>query len=357
MAYLRNYSFRKSRLEKAAIYGITLDGETIKIDKDCYEHGVFFSALDSGDTEMPWGRLSMKIEKSEEVLFKVHVFATDNKYMSEQTTWNEFLLDSSIPLNEKAKVFISVENKAYIATSDAILFDVVGRYCFIYLEILGTEDCSISQIRMFLPGDNFFQTLPEIYQQNNEFLKKYLSIFSTIYNDFQEQLEAAPKLLDIDTTPVELLPVFASWMGVNVEGSFLSDDQLRTLVKSLYSLNRMKGTRAALEKLCEIVLEEKPIIVEQAMMDNLDADKNIYGNSPFDIIMFVENFVPEDKRMQIMYLLKQFIPVRANLNIVYLEKKSSMDGYTYLDMNAQMYDEKNGSLDEKKRLDGHIIIQ
>lgn len=357
MAYLRNYAFRKSRLEKAACYGVTLEGETIKLNNDCYDHGVFFPALDSGITETSWGRLSMKIEKSEEVLFRVHVFATDNKYMNEDSTWDEYLLDETVPLEKKAKTFTRVEKRMYLGTGDAILFDVIGRYCYIYLELLGTEECTISDIRMFLPGDNFFQTLPEVYQQNNDFLKQYLSIFSTIYNDFQEQLEAAPKLLDIDTTPVELLPVFASWMGVNVEGSFLSDSQLRTLVKNLYYLNRMKGTRAALEKICEIVLEEKPIIVEQAMMDNQDAKGNVYGSSPFDIIMFVENYVPEDKRMQIMYLLKQFIPVRANLNIVYLEKKSAMDGYTYLDMNAQMYDEKTANLDDKDRLDGHIVIQ
>lgn len=356
MAYLRNYAFKKSRLEKAARYGVTLDGETIKLNNDSYEHGIFFDALDSGDTETPWGRLSMEIEKSEEVLFRVHVFATDSKYINETATWSEFFLDENVSLEEKAKTFINMEDKMYLATNDAILFDVVGRYCFIYLELLGTDACSISNMRMFLPGDNFFQTLPEVYLQNNDFLKNYLSIFSSIYNDFQEQLEAAPKLLDIDTTPVELLPVFASWMGVNVEGSFLSDSQLRDLVKNLYYLNRMKGTRAALEKICEIVLGEKPIIVEQAMMDNQDVEKNVYGNSPFDIVMFVENFVSEDKRMQIMYLLKQFIPVRANLNIVYLEKKSDMDGYTYLDMNAWMYDEKTANLDDKDRLDGHIII-
>jgi len=357
MAYLRNYSFRKSRLEKAACYGITIEDETVKIKNDCFDHGVFFAALDSGDTETPWGRLSMKIEKSEEVLFRIHVFAADDKYMNDEITWDEFFLNEDIPLNDKARIFSEIETKSYLATQDSILFDVIGRYCYIYLEILGTEDCSISQIRMFLPGDNFFQTLPEVYQQNNDFLKKYLSIFSTIYNDFQEELEAAPKILDIDTTPVEFLPVFASWMGVNVEGGFLSDNQLRKLIKNLYSLNRMKGTREALERLCEIVLEEKPIIVEKAMMDTQDAEEEIYGNSPFDVIMFVKKFVSEEKRLQIMYLLKQFIPVRANLNIVYLETKSSMDGYTYLDMNAQMYDEKTASLDDKNRLDGNMMIQ
>lgn len=357
MAYLRNYSFHKNRLEKAAFHEATFEDNTISINTDCYDHGVFFQALDSGDTETPWGRFSMKIEKSEEVLFKVHVFATDNKYMNDELTWDEYFLNTKISLVEKAKAFSLVEKKVYLATEDAIFFDVIGRYCFIYLEILGTDECKISNIRMFLPGDNFFQTLPEVYQQNNDFLKNYLSIFSTIYNDFQEQLEAAPEMLNIDTAPMELLPVFASWMGVNVEGNFLTEEQLRTLVKNLYSLNRMKGTRSALEKICEIVLDEKPIIVEQAMMDNQDSDENVYGKTPFDVVLFVEHFVPEDKRMQIMYLLKQFVPVRANLNIIYLEKTSSMDGYTYLDMNAQMYDEKSAGLDDKNRLDGNIIIQ
>ncbi len=116
-------------------------------------------------------------------------------------------------------------------------------------------------------------------------MKRYISIFSSIFNDFQEQLEAAPNLLNIDKT-----------------------------------------------------------------------DKT-YGITPYDVVLFVKQFVPEDKRMQLMFLLKQFVPVRANLNIIYLENTSQMDGYTYLDMNPQMYDEKTASLDDKKGLDGHIIIE
>ena len=57
------------------------------------------------------------------------------------------------------------------------------------VEVMG-EGVSIGNIRVEAPGDNFMQTFPEVYREKNSFFHRYLSVYSSIYNDFQEKLDA-----------------------------------------------------------------------------------------------------------------------------------------------------------------------
>ena len=75
------------------------------------------------------------------------------------------------------------------------------------------------------------------------FFHRYMSIYSTLYMDFQEKIDNVADFLDINTAPAQLLPIFCGWMGLDVSGDFLTEDRLRTLVKEAYQLNRTKGTR------------------------------------------------------------------------------------------------------------------
>ena len=38
-----------------------------------------------------------------------------------------------------------------------------------------------------------------------------------MYQDIQEDIDDLPKLLDVDTAPEKLLPVFASWLGLETD--------------------------------------------------------------------------------------------------------------------------------------------
>ena len=75
--------------------------------------------------------------------------------------------------------------------------------------------------------------------------------------DFQEKIDNVAELLNVETAPVQLLPVFCRWMGLDVSGDFLTEERMRTLVREAYQLNRTKGTKETLLRVCEIVLGEK----------------------------------------------------------------------------------------------------
>lgn len=190
-----------------------------------------------------------------------------------------------------------------------------------------------------------------------------MSVFSTIYNEFQDQINESDKLLDLEHAPAELLMEYANWMGIMVQGEFLSEDTLRSLVKEAYNLNKYKGTRYSIERVCEILLGEKPIIVEKNYINDSirEEDKNtynmMYGESAYDVTLLIPVYVDEKKRSQLFYLLKQFKPIRSRLRIVFLQDSGIMDSYSYLDMNAKVFEQKYAALDERQLINGTVVLQ
>ena len=156
---------------------------------------------------------------------------------------------------------------------------------------------------------------------------------------------------------------YAEWLGLIVQGEFLSEDTLRMLIREAYLLNRYKGTRKVIERICEIILGETPIIVEKNSLsgyirseDNAVMDR-LYGSSVHDVTLLLTGYVDEKKRAQLLYLLKQFKPIRTRLRIVLLQKIGILDGYSYMDMNARTYEQRVGMLEEHQLMDSMIILE
>ena len=72
--------------------------------------------------------------------------------------------------------------------------------------------------------------------------------------------------------------------------------------------------------------------------------------------MLIRNYVEENKRSQLYFLLQQFIPVRCELHLVFLDQKSHMDTYCYLDTNARLWKEETAFLDHRKVLDANAVL-
>jgi hypothetical protein len=146
-----------------------------------------------------------------------------------------------------------------------------------------------------------------------------------------------------------------------VSGDFLTEEKLRTLIKEAYMLNRMKGTRKALERLTEIILEEKVILLEKNQLSEdateLENFEELYGSGNHDVTMLIRSYVPENQKSQLLFLIKQFVPIRCNLNIRFLEDSTGLDDHMYMDVNTQISDDRTGELDSRQMMDGSILLQ
>lgn len=361
-----SYSIKKNRIQRGWHPGWILEeDETLRTDPKQAVHLLYLRAIDGGEKEAFWGRLHMQAAGTENMVSYLYAaaFDEDSFYRNQKPVKIEdFLCDPNETHAVKHRFLKEAGFLKFVNQTDVLLYELQGRYLYLVLEVMGEGMYTVSRMQVDRQGDPFMQTFPEIYQEKNSFFHRYLSVFSSIYQDFQERIEDLPKLLDLDTCPCSLLPVYASWLGLDVGENFLEEETLRTLVKEAFALGRIKGTKAALEQIAQILLKENVLVIERNVMsayiqqEQLEQMNRLYGQSVHDVTILVHTPLTEVKKSQLLFLMEQFCPIRSRLHIVCLKKSSILDSYTYLDLNAQIPWQGKGSLDEARQMDGSICL-
>lgn len=356
MAGIR-YSIRQSQLQKALLAGMEhgADGSIYSTvsEGSCY---MVLPVLDSGTEDCPWGRFRFHLEMPENCMCYLYAAASDKK--SGMEAW----LSETNSLLDKKKMIQSLRGLCFINKEDVLLYEISGRYLWIMIEVIG-EGVTVGSMYAEAPGDNFMQTFPEVYRGKNSFFHRYLSIYSSIYNEFQEKLDIRSELLPVEQASLPLLELYAKWLGIDVNGGYLGEETLRALLLEAPELLKRKGTKYCIEKICMLVLGEKPTIVERGLMQRYvqRSEKkqydSLYGDSPYDVTLLLKTFVEEKKKEQLLHLLNQFKPVRSRLHIVLLDASGMLDDHSYLDENAVIFTQREGMLDAAQIADGTIIIQ
>lgn len=356
MPYITKYTVRKSRLKNASLDGFLLDdNDKLMMTENLGRHYLFLPVFDSGIKEGKWGRFFFDMKLPEDSSIKIYLFASDEeKFIRKEveTGIDEFLRDGEVSSDIKIAFFEAAEALTYIDASDVLMYELTGRYLYAAIYIEGEGEGYLSNLKIYNPGDTFMNVFPEIYREWGGFFHRYLSVFSSVFNDFQDKIDNFGENLNPDKASVELLEVYAGWLGIDVSGNFLDEDTLRKLVKAAPELNRCKGTKKCLEKICEIMLSEKAIIVEKKAAK----DEDCYGKNVFDVTILVRTYVDEKRKAQVSFVLKQFVPIRANLRIIYFAERSELDQYSYLDMNAKIFSSGEAALDDNMMLDGNLVL-
>lgn len=351
------YSIRQNRLKKALFQGMEMgDGDSVRSSEGGGDHYFVLPLLDSGISDCPWGRLHFEMTLPENCVCYLYAAASNEKQ------GQEVMMDAGSSLLDKKRLLQSFGGLRFINKPDVLLYEITGRYLWIMAEIIG-ENVSIRNIRAEAPGDNFMQTFPEVYREKNSFFHRYLSVYSSIYNDFQEKLDRRGELLPVETAPLRLLELYAKWLGIDVNGGYLGEETLRELLKEAPELLRRKGTKYCIERICEILLGEVPVIAERSQMQRYIRRNErkqydaLYGESAYDVTLLLKHYVEEKKKEQLLHLLSQFKPLRSRLHIVFLEPTGVLDEHSYMDQNAVTFTQDEGMLDAAQITDGTIILQ
>ena len=351
MAYDIWYTIRNNRLRQGLIEGFEVkDDNSLILDQTKMEHYAFLKPIDGVDDGSLWGRLVCNMLLSEEIVCYIYIIALDSLDIvtgeGESTDLNSYLFDPEVDTFKKMTILTNLGAKRVVNTPDVLLYDLKGRYLVLALEILGSGSATIGGIRIGARGDNFTGTFPEVYQERNSFFHRYMSIFSSIFNDIGEENERLYEMLDLDKCSADLLEMYGSWFGIDLKGGFLPENVLRNIVKEAYQLNRMKGTKWGLQRILEIMKLEDFVILENRLT----------GGDVFDVTILIKEKLTEELRHQIMFLLNQFKPIRTNIRLLQMQKDAVMVSNSYLDMNATIPGEKHVVLDEEAIYDGAITL-
>ncbi len=361
-----NYSIKKNRLKKALMDGMELDEANNRLYLSPQEHrSIYLPAIDKAEDIGDWGRFFFDTHITEDMV--VYIYAMS---LSEETFYDEdgmyrvedILLDEKIPDEHKKKLFHNAGGLRFVGKNDILLYGLTGRYLFLRLEVIGAGEGFLSHLRINVAGDNFMDTFPAIYQEKNGFFHRFLSVFSSIYNDFDHEIDRLPELLDIENCPEELLVIYGRWLGIDLSGDFLSEEAMRTFVREGYNLNRMKGTRACLERILEIVLDERVIILEQNTIQSYMEqgelfDTSMEHSSIYDVNILIKKPLGQTQRHQLLHLLRQFAPLRSRIHLIQLKDSGVLDTDVFMDLNAVLSEETYGSLDNDMEMDDDIVLE
>lgn len=220
MEEYRKYSIRKNRFRRSFLSGLEMEGEGgLRCAEGAYRRMLISSPIDGITEGANWGRLHLEWDLEPDMVITAYAAAMDVPAVwrgEKQVSIAGIFYDAEIPLEEKKRMMESLGAKKAVNQQDILLYELEGRYFYLLLDIQGYGNGRLSKIWVDNQGDQFMDTFPDVYREYGGFFHRYLSIFSSLYMDFQEKIDCAAELMDIDTAPVELLPIFGRWMGLDV---------------------------------------------------------------------------------------------------------------------------------------------
>lgn len=187
---------------------------------------------------------------------------------------------------------------------------------------------------------DFLAVFPEIYREEGSFLQRYLLIFSDIYNEMQQEIRNAHKMLFIEEATEERLLFFAEWLGFHCERGLFDEKELRRLVQQLCYLNSIKGTQEALIRIADI-LEQGPACVQEV-------EKG-------DVLLFLPCQWSQEKDKKLRMMLAGFLPAGVSCTLQYRGSPVHMGSSACLDGGAAVHETPAARLDGGGYLGGSKI--
>ena len=292
---------------------------------------IFLPVVDSMEKNTMWGRLHLRIRLVGSGLCHVYVLS-DNK----KDEIGHLLGSEETPDEKKAEFFYAYGRKAGTNCENMLLYEMRGRFLWIYIELTCSEKAVVDDIFIENPGDEFLQMFPEVYREPGGFFQRYLSVMSTLYRDMQKSIDEGAGLLDEREADRRLIRLYMRWLGFDGARHGLTEQEERALLRDLYWLNRRKGTKAAVLKLCHIFTGGEPVLMFMNGRELFLAFEERPG--AFGEIL--------SKARKLSDILKRFLPAGTGVRIVCGKEPAGCDGHTCLDINGSIETMPEGALDK-----------
>lgn len=195
---------------------------------------------------------------------------------------------------------------------------------------------------------NPLEYLPELYLKAGGFTERFLSIFTDIYCELEEKIDASAKLYDPQECPEE----FVEWLGewLSAENMLLfPDNKKRKYLQALPRLNMYRGTLRGLKELLELYYEAKVFIVEcyhtKRYFSSCRDLARLYPGGRF--VIWILCAPTKNKTDALEELAKAQLPANITAKIKFLANITELNNYCYLGVNSVLAGTSRGILDGK----------
>lgn len=315
-------------------------GDGFRLDPGRSSSGVYcLAAVDSGEKGFQWGRAAVEADLPPDTALRLYARAADTR------RWGNWLdLDQGIralkgdPIPALREIF-----GPPVSDSRDCLLPCVGRYLWVMLELTatGTQTPVIQKLRLWMGGDHMVDYLPAIYQ-GEDFTRRFLSIFDSMYTDMDRTIDALPGRMDYQHTEGDLLRCLASWVCVERGGSEEHlREQIRTALPDYEDLYTLEGVRRSVRRLTG----REPILIEPFQVSPNRPDcqdpalyRRLYGEDPyrFFVLLPEDTFSGQKEREQFQRDMEEVIPAGMTMQMIQLKPCIQLDWHTYLGINARI---------------------
>ncbi len=302
MERMNCYTIDSSRWKRSLIKGgRQMEGGLLFVDREESSCHIFFPPLPGLKTGEQWGRIHIEAEFPKRAVWRVWAAAYDRPPGEAPPPFTKFK-----SIEERSAYFKDYCIPVGTNCRDALLFDVKGRFLWIYIEIENGGGGMLRKVQVLCPGDNFLSSFPEVYRLPGSFFHRYLTIFSTIYDRVQKEIDRC----SMEETVLKMM-----------EGQ-------KEAAGELGWLRGRKGTRKAVLKATEILGYKDAVLAEQETNG----------------ILFIPEVWEEEKDRNLNLLLNQFLPAGFSLRIIYEGTPCRMDDTAYLGLGMKIADIPEGRL-------------
>lgn len=315
--------------------------------------GTFISrVMDSRERETVWHRLTTDLAEEGDPSIQIFFYASedDGIFMDgKKRRLQEYLYDPLIPVEEKQWRLAPYLAKVSYSPSDILLFDVKGRYLWVVIRLFaqGDRDPAVGRLQFFFPKRSWTEYLPDVYrrgQGEDAFLDRYLAIFQSMYEDLEEKIRQADRLLDTRVTTFPVLEWLAGWLAVE-EVSLWPRERLGLFLKEAAGLYKIRGTREGLLKIVGLYTGYPAFLVEYMELKAAMSDREkslswerLYGTDRTCCFLLIAEEVvagPGQKRA-VESLLEYIRPAHITIRLVVLKPRVVLGGHCYLGVNSRL---------------------
>ena len=338
---LKAVNFYKRDLLRGCPHNLKADGELFLHPAETANPAAYVTRMfDTRDPDCTFNRLTVDGE-FEGVRLEVVVAAADTPDAvvdDRDADLSELLADPGVDPARKRELLCALRHVRAVDCTDLLLHSLTGRYVWVYAGAYPAGECdwTLRGLRLEFPRVSFTGYFPEIYRQD-DFFDRYIAVFQSLYLDLERRADELPHRLDYETVPDEGLLELADWLGLCCDGLF-TPAQLRTIISGLDLYQGMKGTRAALEAVLELVCGVPPRIVERFQWERIPlppARRALYGrlyggdSGSFCVLLPPRPGFPEPGRLE--RLIRLYSPIGTPHRLVFLNPCSRADDHCYLD--------------------------
>lgn len=310
--------------------------------------------LDSGEEDFTWHRLVLEADLPPDTALTVYARAAEEPQWSswEQRKNGELSMQQ---LKEQFGPPVGRGTECYLPCR--------GRYVWILLELTatGTARPTVRSMTFWMGGDHMIDYLPSIYQEE-DFTRRFLSIFDSMFSDLERAIESVPSMLDAGQVQGPMLSRLAQWLCIDGADT---EEELRQRIGSALEEHQHRYTVAGVHGAIRRLTGQEPVVLEHFQVSPNRPDcrnpavyRRLYGEDPNRIFVLLPegSFATRQQRTEFERAMEQHLPAGLTMEVVLLRQALQLDSHTYVGINARLSQAEPARMDDQSTLQYNMTI-